>query len=159
MELTTADPTTITALWTERWGLPVITSRGAYQPDRVSGLVAHTEAGQLAGLVTWAVDRTEAEIVTIDAVRPGHGCGGTLLEAAEAALAEGGVDRLTVETTNDNLAALGFYVRHGYRLVALHLDAMDAVRARKPQVPLVGLDGIPLRDVLVLEKSLGATQM
>ncbi len=39
-------------------------------------------------------------------------------------------------------------------LVRLHLDAMDGVRRAKPQVPLIGDDGIPLRDMWKLEREL-----
>ena len=51
--------------------------------------------------------------------------------------------------------ALAFYVRRGYRLVRLHLDGMDRVRAAKPQVPDAGNEGIALRDMWELEKELG----
>ena len=41
-----------------------------------------------------------------------------------------------------------------YRLVRLHLDAMDRVRQAKPQVPLTGNHGIALRDMWELEREL-----
>ena len=61
---------------------------------------------------------------------------------------------LRVVTTNDNPRALSFYLRRGYRLLRLHLDAMDRVRALKPRVPLTGIDGSPLRDMWEMEKEL-----
>ena len=57
-------------------------------------------------------------------------------------------------TTNDNSRALNFYIKRGYRLVRLHLDAMDRVRALKPGVPLDRWDGVPLQDMWELEKTL-----
>ncbi len=45
-------------------------------------------------------------------------------------------------------------MRRGYRLVCLHLDVMDRVRRAKPQVPVIGDDGLPLRDMWVLEREL-----
>ncbi len=45
-------------------------------------------------------------------------------------------------------------MRRGYRLVRLHLDAMDRVRQAKPQVRLIGDEGIPLRDMWELEREL-----
>ena len=59
-----------------------------------------------------------------------------------------------VVTTNDNARALAFYIAHGFRLVRLHLDAMDRVRRAKPQVPATGRDGVPLRDMWELRKEL-----
>ena len=61
---------------------------------------------------------------------------------------------MSITTTNDNLRAIAFYVRRGYRIVRVERDGMDRVRARKPGVPLVGMDGIPLHDMLELVKEL-----
>jgi RimJ/RimL family protein N-acetyltransferase len=62
-----------------------------------------------------------------------------------------GVGRVWLITTNDNTAALRFYQRLGFDLVALHRDAVDAARSIKPSIPLVGNDGIPIRHELELE--------
>jgi hypothetical protein len=40
------------------------------------------------------------------------------------------------------------------RIVGLSRDALDATRVLKPQVPLTGAYGIPLRDELTLELTL-----
>ena len=65
-----------------------------------------------------------------------------------------GVRTAHLVTTNDNPRALSFYLRRGYRLVRLYLDAMDRVRQAKPQVPLTGNHGIALRDMWELEREL-----
>jgi hypothetical protein len=44
-------------------------------------------------------------------------------------------DRLRLVTTNDNIRALRFYQRRGWRMAALHLDAVDAARKIKPEIP------------------------
>jgi GNAT superfamily N-acetyltransferase len=100
------------------------------------------------------VDGQRAEIVSLDALEPGRRIGARLMEAAEAELRRRGVRTLRVVTTNDNPRALSFYASRGYRLLRLHLDAMDRVRALKPRVPLTGNDGIPLRDMWELQKEL-----
>ncbi|MFB4265695.1 hypothetical protein [Nonomuraea sp. GTA35] len=43
-----------------------------------------------------------------------------------------------------------FYQRYGFDLVALHRNAMDRVRAIKPDIPAES-DGIPIRHELELE--------
>jgi hypothetical protein len=58
-----------------------------------------------------------------------------------------------VVTTNDNLTALRFYQRKGFVLAALRPNAMKETRKRKP-VPLLGGDGIPIRDEIELERIL-----
>jgi ribosomal protein S18 acetylase RimI-like enzyme len=77
-----------------------------------------------------------------------------LLEAAAATARERGCRRLVLMTTNDNLGALRFYQRRGFRLVARRPGAVDAARARKPAIPPIGDFGIPLRDELELQRAL-----
>lgn len=146
-----ADSSAIDELWRERWGLPVVTARKNYQPADVQGLVEESAA---TGLVTFACQNGVGEVVTLDALEPGRGVGTRLLAAAEDRLKELGARRASVSTTNDNLRALGFYQKRGYRLVRIHRDAVDEVRALKPQVPQAGENGIPLKDILELEKPL-----
>jgi hypothetical protein len=58
-------------------------------------------------------------------------------------------------TTNDNVDALRFYQRRGFRIVAVHPGAVDVSRRElKPQISEIGDYGIPIRDELVLERSL-----
>ncbi len=56
--------------------------------------------------------------------------------------------RLT--TTNDNVDALRFYQRRGFRLAELRPGAVDRSRQEKPQIPRVGDYGIPLHDEIDL---------
>jgi hypothetical protein len=64
-----------------------------------------------------------------------------------------------VITTNDNLDALRFYPRRGFRLAALYTGAVDESRARlKPEIPTVGDHGIPLHDELELEQPMVPVQ-
>ena len=140
--------------WEESWWLPVVSIGRTYQPEDVSGLVWRDEWGEPQGLITWHIDGDHAEIVSVDAYQQGRHIGGRLLDGAEAALRKRGVRRATIVTTNDNLRAIAFYVRRGYRIVRLALDDMDRVREIKPKVPLLGNDNIPLRDMLELEKDL-----
>ena len=67
-----------------------------------------------------------------------------------------GCRRLWLITTNDNLAALRFYQRRGFELVAVHRRAVAAARRLKPEIPLVGAHGIPIRDEIELEMALQA---
>jgi len=144
----------IARLWEERWGLPIVTAKREYMPPDVEGLVWLSSDGRTLGLVTWAVDGARAEIVSLNALEPRRGIGSRLMDAAEEELRRRGVRTAHLVTTNDNPRALSFYVRRGYRLLRLHLDAMDRVRQIKPQVPVTGNDGIPLRDMWELERGL-----
>jgi RimJ/RimL family protein N-acetyltransferase len=68
----------------------------------------------------------------------------------EVAVASG-CERLWLITTNDNTPALRFYQKRGFQLVAIHRNALEHSRRLKPQIPLLGLNGIPLRDEIELE--------
>lgn len=145
----------IDLVWRERWGLPIVTLSGRYLPADVSGLAAADQTGAVIGLVTWVMASDEAEVLSLDALAQGRGVGTALLGRVETEVAARGARRVWLQTSNDNLRALGFYLRRGYRLIGIHLGAMEAVRRVKPEVPERGLDGILLADVWELEKRLG----
>jgi hypothetical protein len=54
-------------------------------------------------------------------------------------------------TTNDNLHAIKFYEKQGFRIIAVHRGAVDRARVLKPSIPLVAENGIELHDELELE--------
>ncbi|HRJ15429.1 MAG TPA: GNAT family N-acetyltransferase, partial [Saprospiraceae bacterium] len=56
--------------------------------------------------------------------------------------------RVWLVTTNDNIRAIRFYQKRGFDLVALHRNALEAARLLKPEIPMTGQDGIPIRHEL-----------
>jgi DNA-3-methyladenine glycosylase I len=134
-----------------RWGAPYVVAHGKlFYPHTLPGLVAEA-AGEPVGLVTYRVDGADWEIVTIDSLEPGQGIGSDLVYAVRQAAKQAGARRLWLITTNDNLNALRFYQKRGFTLVAVHRNALERSRQLKPSIPLVGADGIPLRDEIELE--------
>jgi ribosomal protein S18 acetylase RimI-like enzyme len=130
---------------------------GAFQARRgelidvlaLPGFVAE-RGSRPVGIVTYRREDADCELAFIAAFERHQGVGTALLGALLAAAA--GSDRIWVVTTNDNLEALRFYQRRGFRLVAIRPGAVDESRARlKPQIGAVGEFGIPLRDELELE--------
>ena len=76
-----------------------------------------------------------------------------MIEAVWLLARRQGCTRLWVITTNDNVDALRFYQRRGFRLVRVHRGAVDRSRASlKPEIPPVGAYGIPLRDEIELDQ-------
>ncbi len=80
----------------------------------------------------------------------GSGVGGYLTAVAELLARRLGLRPLVVATTNDNLPALYFYQRRGYRLTDLVPDSV--ITHTHQTVP--GFAGIPARDEIRLEKKL-----
>jgi 2-oxo-4-hydroxy-4-carboxy--5-ureidoimidazoline (OHCU) decarboxylase/GNAT superfamily N-acetyltransferase len=144
-------------LLASRYGTPVVARLGeVIEPLGLPGLVAESE-GRAIGLAT--VQETPErgmEVVTLDADPRGRGAGTALLETAWHVAAASGHHRLWLVTTNDNLAALHFYLRRGMRVVAVRAGAVERDRALKPEIPpFNGDNGLPLRDLVELELPTG----
>lgn len=148
-----AAPERIAALLDAQWGGLVVTPERVYRAGDLSGAVVIAEGREVA-LVSWARDGEAGEVVTLDALEPGHGYGRMALAFAEGELKREGAREAKLFTTNDNVRAIGIYLRADYRLIRLHLDSMDAVRALKPAIPEAGAHGIALRDVWKFVKPL-----
>jgi GNAT superfamily N-acetyltransferase len=111
-------------------------------------------AGPRAGLAIWEIRDAWAELVLLQALEPRHGIGTALLDALVAQLVPKGVRELRLSTTNDNLDALRFYQRRGFRLIELRAGAMTEARRIKPTIPEMGEHGIPMRDELRLVRDI-----
>jgi len=149
--LADADRGWVESLIVDRWGDSVVVGRGGvWKPAELPGFAAFDD-GQCAGLVTYEIDGEACEIVTIDALEEGKGIGTALLEAVVGIARETGCTRVQLLTTNNNLRALAFYQKRGFRLVGLVPGAIDEERKRKPSIPGFDSAGLPIRDELHLE--------
>jgi len=108
-------------------------------------------AGDELGLLMYRVDGDEFELTAIAAEPAGHGTGTALVEALAALVHAQGGAVIRVVTTNDNLDALAFYQRRGFRLCEVRLGAVDtARRTLKPAIPVMGQHGIEMHDEIEL---------
>jgi ribosomal protein S18 acetylase RimI-like enzyme len=141
-------------LLADSWGSVFMVSRGVlHNLSDVPGLVACDE-GKRVGLLLYRIDGDECEIMSLDSLKEGIGVGTALIRVMRQTAREAGCKRLWLITTNDNTHALRFYQKRGFRLVALYPNALDDSRLLKPEIPLIGLDEIPLRDEIELEITL-----
>ena len=134
-------------------GETVVSRDIVHQPAELPGFIA-LEGGERVGLATYKIDGALCELVTLDALFQWSGVGSALLEHVEAAARAAGCSRVWLITTNDNLDALRFFQRRGYRITAVRVDGMEAIRTLKPGVPEIGRYGIPVNDEIELEKDL-----
>ena len=136
---------------TKRWyGEAVVVHGAIFYPAELPGFLA-VDAERVAGLLTYQIQNSECEIITLNSLLPGHGIGIQLIEAVKTPALQSACHRLTVTTTNDNTHALKFYQRQGFELAALHRLAVQHSRSIKPSIPALGCDGIPIRDEIELE--------
>lgn len=137
--------------WIEHWGGEEMIARGKiYRPEQLEGFVVEDEEEWL-GLLTFSIDEGECEVTSLDSLREGQGIGSKLLEQAMEEARTRGCKRLFLITTNDNLHALGFYQKRGFEIVVIYRGAVNQSRKRKPGIPLIGYNNIPLRDEIELE--------
>jgi GNAT superfamily N-acetyltransferase len=128
----------------------MITRGNVYRPEQLEGLVVE-DGDKWIGLLTFFIRDHECEVTSLDSLREGQGIGSMLIDKAIGEARARGCKRLFLITTNDNLHALGFYQKRGFEIVTVYRGAVNESRRKKPGIPLVGMDGIPLRDEIELE--------
>jgi GNAT superfamily N-acetyltransferase len=136
------------------WGSTEIWSLGyRYLADSLPGFVAEV-GGRFGGFITLDIKPGGwlCEVITLSSRSLAPGTGAALLAAAEGYARERGCRRIYLTTTNDNTKGLRFYQRQGWRLAALHKGIVDKVREVKRDYPLLGIDGIQIRDEIEIER-------
>jgi GNAT superfamily N-acetyltransferase len=137
----------------QRWwgGRHVIAHGQGFDAALLPALIA----GEREGLLTYMVEAPRAEIVTLNALQPWRGVGSALIAALAGELAARRVREVRLTMTNDNLDALRFYQRRGFRIAAVRPGAVDAARKHKASIAAVGIYGIARHDELELVRMLG----
>ena len=118
--------------------------------DNADGYYA-CEGDEIIGLITYRITGKEMEILSLDSLQKGRGIGTELLDTVVAKARETGMQKIMLITTNDNLSALRFYQKRGFDMSRLYCNALAQARKIKPEIPLIGMDGIPLKHEIELE--------
>ena len=107
--------------------------------------------GEMAGALAYRQIDPALHVIALatDPMWQRSGVGGYLLAEAELLARRLRLTRLAVSTTNDNLPALYFYQRHGYKLSEAVPNGVAKYVAEHS-----GFGGIPVRDEIRLEKYL-----
>lgn len=152
----------VTSELTRHWGSTTIYSRFTrFDADSLPAFVADSldsASTSPLGLVTLHHGRNEqgereTEVITLSTGRMDRGIGARLLDAAEDAARANGSTRVFLTTGNDNLRALAFYQRRGWRVCNVHRGAIDDARAKANGPAHSVHDGIASRDEIELELS------
>jgi GNAT superfamily N-acetyltransferase len=140
-----------------RWGAPIITSRDEVHDISILPCLLAVDAGDGSwlGVASYRIAQDECELVLLEAFERYGGVGTALLAAVADQARRVNCRRLWLVTTNDNLDGLRFYQRRGMHLVRVWPDATTRAReSLKPEIPVTGDHGIPIRDELELELAL-----
>jgi ribosomal protein S18 acetylase RimI-like enzyme len=144
----------ISALVKSTWGgETIVVHNQVFDTSGLMGLKAVTRS-KIIGFLHYRVVDDECEILTFASIKQRIGVGSALLAAVEHLARSLGCQRIHLTTTNDNLHALGFYQRRGYKLTHLFPGQVKQSRMLKPSIPEIGDHNIPIRDELRLEKDL-----
>ena len=152
-EATDADRAAARELFHRDFGRTKIVAFGEIMDlDEMPALVAVMHA-EPSGALAYRLLGDTLHIVALatDPMWQRSGVGGYLVAEAELLARRLGLVRLVISTTNDNLPALYFYQRRGYRLSAIETDSVIALTHQA----FPGFAGIPVRDEIRLEKRLG----
>jgi ribosomal protein S18 acetylase RimI-like enzyme len=150
-EMSNRDREEVARFIEQHWHSRLVMSHGrSFYPHEERGFIEHRD-GRIVGLLTFRVEGKEMELLSLNSTLPGQGIGSSLMLQAIEAARNQGCERIWLATTNDNLHAVGFYQRLGFRLVAVNLGVVDEARKIKPQIPEVGERGIPIHDEIIME--------
>ncbi len=152
--LTTEDNEWLRNLWLSEWGGETMISKGkTYHFQDLHSFIALSD-GVRVGAATYHLGIDECELMSINSTVEGLGVGSTLISAVEQTAQQSGISRIWLITSNDNLDALRFYQRRGYRITAVYPNAIDEARKLKLAIPQLGYYDIPIHDEIELEKLL-----
>jgi GNAT superfamily N-acetyltransferase len=126
-----------------------------FYPSQLSGIKA-VRKNRIVGILHFLIQTKVCEIITLESLIEHQGIGAKLISAVEEIAINNHCEHLQVTTTNDNLPALGFYQKLGFHLIQLKAEQIAQSRKLKPTIPAMGYKNIPIRDEIVLEKTLGS---
>src|SRR3954469_24476721 len=158
MRIRTAEPRDRAELegFLERWHSLRVARLGRLEHPLDHAMLVAERDGRLVGVLTYVVHGAECEVLTVHADERRKGVGSALVAEVKQIARRAGCTRLWLITTNDNVDALRFYQRRGFRLAALYRGAVDNSRTQlKPEMSELGDHGIPIRDELELEQEIG----
>jgi GNAT superfamily N-acetyltransferase len=151
-EATDADRAAARALFEQDFGRTKIVAYGEVMDIEAMPALVAVMYSDPSGALAYRLLGDALHIVALatDPMWQRSGVGGYLVAEAELLARRLKLSRLVVSTTNDNLPALYFYQRRGYRLTDLVPNNVTA-HTREEHA---GFAGIPVRDEIRLEKKL-----
>ena len=133
------------------WGAPYLAVNGKLWDSRTMPGYAAVCEDEVLGYLLYEFHGGVCEIMVLESVAQNIGIASALIEQVKQAAKSCGVSKVVVQTSNDNTHAFRFYQRRGFIIREVRLGALDIARQLKPSIPLLGEDGIPLRDEIEFE--------
>lgn len=142
------DKEQIVDLIKEQWGSEyIVVHNTIYLPGNLNGFAAFEDA-RIAGLITYVIENGGCEIVSLNSLRERRGIGSALVELVLTEAERNKCTSVWLITTNDNEKAASFYKKKGFELVEIFPGEVNESRKIKPEIPLIGENGVPITDEL-----------
>ena len=135
----------------KEWGSEIIVTRGkSYKAEDLDGILVYNK-DKLIGIGLYYIKDSECEIVLLETFIQNKGIGTQIIEKIREITKKNNCSRLWLITTNDNIDAIKFYQRKGFLIKNIYINAIEESRRIKPQIPLIGNYGIPIKDEIEFE--------
>ena len=144
----------INAFLREHWFTTTMVLRGREIDMTKADGFYFSEGCAVIGLITYLIYGGTLEILSLDSLRENQGIGSALLERVIREARALGLAKIVLITTNDNTEAMRFYQKRGFDMARVFRNALEVSRKLKPEIPLIGAHGIPLRHEIELELAL-----
>jgi len=133
------------------WGSPLLAINGKLWDSRTMSGYAAVHDTDVLGYLLYEFHNGVCEIMALQSIAQNIGIASTLIESVKKTAKENNVTKVIAQTINDNTHAIRFYQKRGFTIREVRLEVLDVSRKLKPSIPLVGIDGIPLRDEIEFE--------
>ncbi len=136
----------------QQWHAPfIVVKEKIYSPHECEGFLIRQD-GRIAALITYQQQKDSILLLTVNKIESIEGIGTSLVLMLIDEARKRNVHRIWLTTTNDNLHAMWFYQRLGFRIATIYRDAMaEARKTLKPQIPEYGPNGLPIQDEIEME--------
>ncbi|HML47840.1 MAG TPA: GNAT family N-acetyltransferase [Clostridia bacterium] len=144
MEIVCLNGAKVDAHIVDEWAGPMIVTLGnSYDSSVLPGFAA-MEGDRVLGAILYRIQDDACEIAVVYSLLENRGIGTALIRRVIETAKKAGCGRVWLVTTNDNVHALRFYQKFGFRIKDVHIGSMAITRRLKPGLPETGIDGIPL---------------
>lgn len=137
-----------------RWFSEDMVVRGEIVNMTILPVFAAYEEGTIKGLITYRINGSECEIMSLDSLIEKQGIGTTLLNKVIETAAQRKCTKVKLITTNDNINAIRFYQKRGFDMVHLYHNSIDISRKLKPSIPVLGDFDIPIKHEIEFEMNI-----
>jgi ribosomal protein S18 acetylase RimI-like enzyme len=133
------------------WGSSIVVTQGKiYRSEDLEGYIAESN-NKVVGIGLFDISSNRCEIVVLESMIPKKGIGTRIVESIKQQAEKMNCDVLWLITTNDNTNAIMYYEKIGFKVTATYKDAIIKARKIKPEIPLIGNNGIEIKDEIKLE--------